>query len=114
MKKIWKKFKHWLIKKLGGFVNEPVPNHVFTSIGVPVRLNAKIEVDADMWYRRDQYFDDGGSFRNLVMDDLKNKLMKHLFSSDDLVSYKYTNNISNETVTIEATVMLHKFDQGGC
>ena len=113
MKKLWTKFKHWLIRKLGGYTEQFI--HKKEAVYVPayaqpVTIMANVKADAGLWYG--YKFDPTERFRQLVMDELREKLMDELWEHADegLVDIKYCDNIEEDTVTIQAIVRLYKFN----
>ena len=112
MKKILKKFRYWLIKKLGGFVEPPVeikPQIVVTAKN-PVIITANTKVDALMWKGYSMSDEDYERFRKHVMGDLRRKLCDSIFENEDVVKITYCNDFRDETIDIRAMVSLYEFD----
>lgn len=114
VKKLWTRFKHWIIRKLGGYTEQFI--HKKEAVYVPayaqpITIMANVKADARLWYAYEDK-DPEGRYRQRVMNGIRDDLMDELWEHADegLVDFKYCDNIGEDTVTIQATVRLYKFN----
>lgn len=117
MKKALVKFKHWLIRKLGGYTEQYVHKTEARYIPAyqnPVTIQARTKADAALWYMRVDFkesCDPTERFKQHVMNGLRDQLMDEIWEHrDDLVDIKYCDNFEEDTITIQATLRLYKFN----
>ena len=102
MKKLWTKFKHWLIKKLGGYVNAPV-RPIVHQYGEPevVTLTTHIKVDRYEWFGHAS-----STNREHVIERVKLAITSEIFNrADDFVKIDVddTPKFDTDMVTVRAT-----------
>lgn len=108
MKKFWKKFKHWLIKKLGGYVGE---THVIEHYTVkPSVLEVQISGVHLERYRSDS------DFKEYIDKMLINKFGDYLYESrDHLVdiaeSLPNHDSFNNPTISLRAIIKAYPFNK---
>lgn len=105
-KKHFTKLKHWLIKKLGGYVNEPIkPTYQYFGSDI-VTLSTTVKADARDWYGRRSH-EEGVDYKTRVMRTLKSKIGCDIAEHfEDLAIVNVCDNIEEDTVTVMATVRI--------
>lgn len=104
---LWTKFKHWLIKKLGGYVNEPIQPivHHYGEHEV-VTLTICTKVDAYDWFGHDSEAN-----RERYKTYAKRALASEIFDrADDFIKIDVddTPKFDTDIVTVRATVRVVK------
>lgn len=90
MKKLWRKFKHWLIKKLGGHTMPIIHPQIEYRYAYPERLCVRKDVDFD-FLQKDLVYADAIVKRVLAEEIAKTLIERNLLeitSEDDLVYFK--------------------------
>lgn len=110
MKKLVTKFKHWLIKKLGGYVNEPMkPTYQYYGSDV-ITLQASVKANSRDWYGRfdhDQAHDFAVKFKERVMEDLKRQMAECISEHwDTLAQIDTCDMFDEDRVLVRATVRI--------
>lgn len=115
MKKLWTKFKHWLIKKLGGYVKEPMkPTYQYYGSDV-ITLQASVKANSRDWYgyrvfKYDQPHDleaKSEEFKERVMEDLKRQMADCISEHWDTLAQVDTCDMFDEDrVLVRATVRI--------
>lgn len=107
MKKLWTKFKHWLIKKLGGYVNAPVRPiiHQYGEHEV-IKLTVSTKAEARYWF---------GTPNNNYRDTMKLYASRALAAeiydhADELfkIDVDDTPKFDTDAITVRATVHIVK------
>ena len=99
------KFRHWLIKKLGGYTLPPAPIvKVEKVIDNPVTLNVKSSISTDMLIKHPEY--EQRMISN-IRSDLMGKILE--MNDGDLIRIKCGENLEYNMTIFEANVRLLPF-----
>lgn len=107
MKKLWRKFKHWLIKKLGGIPDEP---SLYPSMGF--NAHTPIAIKAVVNYVDKNAYENDPEYRSAVRVQLQYILSEQVYRAPNTIKYETTqqwHNISDddeELLKVMATVVI--------
>lgn len=78
MKKLWTKFKHWLIKKLGGHVVKPIEPHITYTHHDVVSVSACVRAEPRHWFG-----DKSTQYRDMIIHSAKLSLAAKLADPEE-------------------------------